>query len=221
MPARQADWESTRSPTPLTARQQTVLKRVCDGWTSKQIARSLKCTEGSVKGTLQQLFRKLGVRKRALIARMASEAIVRKLYDSERSGLPAGAVANLSPQPPDSREIVTKAISRIELSEKPVIHAGDFVIDVLKHRAWVRGAEVPFSPTEFKLLAFFSEHPEELVMHESLLGLISGNPAAARESLRVLIHALRAKIETTEAPRYIVNQRNLGYRFVPSPFIGS
>lgn len=52
IPARQADWESAPSSTPLTARQQTVFKRVCDGWTSKQIARSLKCTEGSVKGTL-------------------------------------------------------------------------------------------------------------------------------------------------------------------------
>lgn len=220
MPARQADWESAPSSTPLTARQRTVLKRVSDGWTSKQIARSLKCTEGSVKATLQQLFRKLGVRKRALIVRMASEAALKKLYDSELSGLPAGAAPSLPHALAASGEVPAKAISGIEVSEKRVIHAGDFVIDVPQHRAWVRGAEVPFSPTEFKLLAFFSEHPEELLKHESLLGLISGNPAAARESLRVLIRALRAKIETTEPPRYIVTQRNLGYRFVPSPSIG-
>jgi DNA-binding NarL/FixJ family response regulator len=60
-------------PLPFTAREQAVLMRVSEGWTNQQIARHLKCSEGSVKAVLQQLFSKLGVRKRAQIVRMAFE----------------------------------------------------------------------------------------------------------------------------------------------------
>lgn len=57
----------------FTAKQQTVLTRVSEGWTNQQIALHLKCSEGSVKAVLQELFSKLGVRKRAQIVRMAFE----------------------------------------------------------------------------------------------------------------------------------------------------
>jgi len=60
-------------PLPFTAREQAVLMRVSEGWTNQQIAHHLKCSEGSVKAVLQQLFSKLGVRKRAQIVRMAFE----------------------------------------------------------------------------------------------------------------------------------------------------
>lgn len=57
----------------FTAKQQAVLTRVSEGWTNRQIARHLQCSEGSVKAVLQELFNKLGVRKRAQIVRMAFE----------------------------------------------------------------------------------------------------------------------------------------------------
>jgi DNA-binding CsgD family transcriptional regulator len=58
---------------PFTAKEQAVLMRVSEGWTNQQIAHHLKCSEGSIKAILQQLFSKLGVRKRAQIVRMAFE----------------------------------------------------------------------------------------------------------------------------------------------------
>ena len=60
-------------PLPFTAKEHAVLVRVSEGWSNQEIAHHLKCSEGSVKATLQQLFRKLGVRKRAQIVRMAFE----------------------------------------------------------------------------------------------------------------------------------------------------
>jgi DNA-binding NarL/FixJ family response regulator len=57
----------------FTAKQQAVLTRVSEGWTNQQIALHLKWSEGSVKAVLQELFKKLGVRKRAQIVRMAFE----------------------------------------------------------------------------------------------------------------------------------------------------
>jgi DNA-binding CsgD family transcriptional regulator len=59
----------------FTPRQQAVLARVSEGWTNQQIAHDLKYSEGSVKAVLQELFKKLGVRKRAQIVRMAFEKI--------------------------------------------------------------------------------------------------------------------------------------------------
>lgn len=66
--------EGEHSVSPLfTEREQAVLERVSGGWTNRQIAQALNCSEGSVKAILQQIFGKLGVRKRAQIVRLAFE----------------------------------------------------------------------------------------------------------------------------------------------------
>jgi DNA-binding CsgD family transcriptional regulator len=57
----------------LTTKEKAVLSRVCSGWTNLQVARDLHCSEGSVKSILQQLFGKLGVRRRTEIVRLAFE----------------------------------------------------------------------------------------------------------------------------------------------------
>lgn len=59
----------------FTAKEQAVLMRVSEGWTNQQIARHLRCSEASIKAVLQQLFRKLGVRTRSQVVRMAFEQI--------------------------------------------------------------------------------------------------------------------------------------------------
>jgi DNA-binding CsgD family transcriptional regulator/DNA-binding winged helix-turn-helix (wHTH) protein len=199
--------DATRGSPSLTQKERTVLMRVLEGWTSGQIARSLKRSEGSVKSSLQQIFKKLGVRKRSLIVRMAWEGGI--------TGVPQRHPF-ASQAPPSSAIVLAKRASRSAQSASQPIHTGDFVIDVHMRRAWVRGVEMQFGPKEFELLTCFSEHPDQLLRYENLLEMLWGNPAAARESLRVLIRALRTKLETTETPRYIVTQRNFGYRFIPS-----
>ena len=69
----------------FTIKQQAVLTRVSEGWTNQQIAHHLKCSEGSVKAVLQQLFSKLGVRKRAQIVRMAFETTLLQLLEGHPS----------------------------------------------------------------------------------------------------------------------------------------
>lgn len=71
---RRPDQAETGNSISLTEKQRVVLERVSSGWTNLQIARELNCSEGAVKGTLQQLFRKLGVRTRAQIVCMAFES---------------------------------------------------------------------------------------------------------------------------------------------------
>ena len=68
-----AEREDPEARSLLTKRQQQVLEGVCDGLTNQDIATRLGVSEGSVKATLQQLFRKMFVRRRAQLVRIALE----------------------------------------------------------------------------------------------------------------------------------------------------
>jgi DNA-binding NarL/FixJ family response regulator len=57
----------------LTAMEQTVLNGLMDGLTSKEIGIQAGVSESSVKGVVQQLFDKAGVRKRSQLVRAALE----------------------------------------------------------------------------------------------------------------------------------------------------
>ena len=57
--------------TGLTVREQQVLRGVLEGFTNKNIGSQIGISEGAVKSTLQQLFRKAGVRNRSQLVRVA------------------------------------------------------------------------------------------------------------------------------------------------------
>jgi len=57
----------------LTERERQVISCVLDGLTNKEIADRLGISESAVKGTLQQLFSKAGVRTRSQLVRIALE----------------------------------------------------------------------------------------------------------------------------------------------------
>lgn len=189
----------------FNARQRAVLARVSEGWTNQQVARELKCSEGGVKAILQQLFRKLGVRKRAQIVRLAFE---KGLFDAEEGarGRPHRATAVANP-----------LVSLADYQGKQPISVGHFVVDVVMHRVWVRGVETHLTPTEFELLAIFVMHPRELLGSNTLREIFWRNPTSKQDALRILVAALRAKIEVSKTPQYIVTERSFGYRFNPNP----
>ena len=97
------------------------------------------------------------------------------------------------------------------------LHVGDFIIDVAMHRVWVRGVETHLTPSEFQLLWIFATLPGKLIRGSSLREMFWRNPTARQSDLRVLVGTLRAKIEVSKTPRYVVTERFLGYRFIPSP----
>ncbi|HUP03904.1 MAG TPA: response regulator transcription factor [Bryobacteraceae bacterium] len=57
----------------LNERDKTVLRHIFQGLTNKEIGGHLQLSEGAVKACLQQLFRKLGVRTRAQLVKVALE----------------------------------------------------------------------------------------------------------------------------------------------------
>jgi two-component system, OmpR family, KDP operon response regulator KdpE len=115
---------------------------------------------------------------------------------------------------------VRAALRRSYTEEQPetsVIEAGDFHIDIPGRRVEVRKQEVHLTPKEFDVLVYLVRHPDKVVTHRALLSAVWGpNSVEQTEYLRVCIGRLRKKLEVDEtAPRYIVTEPWIGYRFDP------
>jgi len=95
-----------------------------------------------------------------------------------------------------------------------VYRQGDVLLDVQAHRATLRGADLKLTPTEYRLLAFFMQHPGQLLTHRQILEGAWG-PAYIGDvdSLRIYIRSLRKKLEGETGPHYIATEHGLGYRF--------
>lgn len=98
------------------------------------------------------------------------------------------------------------------------MEAGDFVIDLEAHRAYLRSEELHLTPKEFELLSYLIKNHSKVLTHRSLLSGVWGeNFIEQTEYLRVFLGNLRKKIETDPSnPRYILTEPWVGYRFNPS-----
>lgn len=98
-----------------------------------------------------------------------------------------------------------------------VLASGDFHVDLESRAVTVRGGEVRLTPKEFDLLTYFLRHPGKVLTHRTLLAALwGGNYVEQNEYLRVFVGNLRKKIETdAAAPRYILTEPWIGYRFNP------
>jgi two-component system KDP operon response regulator KdpE len=106
-----------------------------------------------------------------------------------------------------------------EQSDTVVIDLGDFHIDIPGRRVEVRSQEVRLTPKEFDVLVYLARNPDKVITHRALLAAVWGpNSVEQTEYLRVCIGHLRKKLEPDEAaPRYIVTEPWVGYRFEPGP----
>ena len=104
-----------------------------------------------------------------------------------------------------------------EEPEQPRIEAGDFHIDVPARTVRVKDREVHLTPKEFDLLVYLARHAGKVLTHRTLLAAIwGGNSVEQPEYLRVFVGHLRKKLEPDEtAPRYILTEPWVGYRFNP------
>ena len=100
--------------------------------------------------------------------------------------------------------------------QDPVVITDAFTVDLEKHRVMREGQDVRLTPTEWKMLEVLVRNPEKLVTQQQLLAEVWG-PAYAKETnyLRVYMAQLRRKLEPTAAPRHLITEAGIGYRFVP------
>jgi two-component system KDP operon response regulator KdpE len=101
--------------------------------------------------------------------------------------------------------------------EEEAIEMGNFRIDLQGRSVKVKDREVHLTPKEFDLLVHLARHPGKVITHRALLSAIWGaNSVEQPEYLRVFVAHLRKKLEPDEkAPRYIVTEPWVGYRFEP------
>lgn len=99
------------------------------------------------------------------------------------------------------------------------LESGDFQIDLDARVVTLKGREVYLTPKEYDLLVYFARHAGKVLTQRTLLGAIWGGDYTEQpEYLRVFVGQLRKKIESDpSAPRYIITEPWIGYRFIPVP----
>jgi two-component system alkaline phosphatase synthesis response regulator PhoP len=115
------------------------------------------------------------------------------------------------------RAILRRMESR-KAPEKETFSFGNLHIDYGSYEISIDGKKVDLSPTELKLLFFFSQHPGRVYTRDQILDHVWGDTAfVTPRTVDVHVKRLRAQIEKNlENPRYILTVRGVGYKFADS-----
>ena len=103
-------------------------------------------------------------------------------------------------------------------ADEPVVTFGDVTVDLALRVVTRDGAgPVHLTPTEWQILEILVRHPGRLVTRETILTEIWGAPHLTSSGyLRLYLSQLRKKLEPDPAaPRYLLTEPGMGYRFVP------
>ena len=95
-----------------------------------------------------------------------------------------------------------------------MVVCGGLTIDRQRCRVERDGEEIRLTPKELELLSLLAANAGRVLTHRAILRAIWGpNAAHQPEHLRVLVGALRKKIEPDpSSPRYILTEPWVGYR---------
>ncbi len=99
--------------------------------------------------------------------------------------------------------------------EDKAFEYGDLKVDFGTSEVTLGGDRVNLTPTEYRLLCQLIKRKGKIVSSRTLLGLVWGRERLEETNyLKVHIKHLRNKLrEATDAPKYIFNERNVGYGF--------
>ncbi len=88
-------------------------------------------------------------------------------------------------------------------------------IDYASYEVTVNGKKITLSPTEVKLLFFFTQHPGRVYSRDQILDNVWGHDTfVTPRAVDVHIKRLRSQIEKDiDNPQYIITVRGVGYKF--------
>lgn len=140
--------------------------------------------------------------------------------DDRIAGLGIGA-DDYVVKPFSPRELVARVKAHLRRSRKTEseqlsFHGGDLVLDSSAREARKRGAAVPLTNTEFRILVCLAERPDQVFTRQQLINAAQGVDFEGYD--RVVdahIKNIRQKIEDNpQQPDYIRTVYGVGYRFV-------
>lgn len=165
-------------------------------------------------------MRRLGLRQPILMLTVQSEELDKVL------GLEMGADDYLT-KPYRLRELLARiralmrrAYGELSSVEADMLYVGDLVLD--RGRALVTrgGRALNLTPTEFRLLVFFAQHPGQVFSRAQLMENVWGHSSDYYDEKTVNVHIrrLREKIELDpSAPELVQTVPGLGYRLAALP----
>ena len=96
--------------------------------------------------------------------------------------------------------------------ERPVFHADELSVDLVRRIVKVGDKEVKLSPKEYDLLRLLVQHAGKVLTHKFLIGEL-WDEMVDPQHLRVYVRQLRHRIEPDpERPHYILTETGIGYR---------
>ena len=131
-------------------------------------------------------------------------------------------------EPAEVRETIAEAVERRQRLVDSHVEAkahdkhmqrGPFFVDRKKYVATYKGEALDLTRREFKLLVHLMENTQRVVAPPELVRVARDydpdDIQEARDIIKWYIHRLRQKVEPDPSnPRFIVNVRGVGYRFV-------
>ena len=109
--------------------------------------------------------------------------------------------------------VALRRIERLKSDPEPVYEHGDLKIDLTTRRVWLAKKEVRLSPLQYTLLAALVRNAGRVVGQKQLLKELWPEGGATPESLRILVHQTRHRIEKDPVrPRHLKTEPAVGYR---------
>lgn len=113
------------------------------------------------------------------------------------------------------RAQLRRAYGELALSDSDMLYAGDLVIDRGRGKV-LRGSQVlNLTPTEFRLLTFLAQHPNQVLTRNQILDSVWGydNNPETEQIVTVNIRRLREKVEINASdPTLILTVPGIGYQ---------
>lgn len=115
------------------------------------------------------------------------------------------------------RAQLRRAYGELSSADADLLHVGDLVIDRGRGQVWRNNQLILLTPTEFRLLVFLAQHPNQALSRTQILDAVWGYDADvdSERTVNVHIRRLREKVELEpSSPTLIMTVPSMGYRLV-------